>query len=93
MTRWLPFGALVLATGVIAFVAGWQVRGVTETDVIERYAARYLAEAGEGARRTDCLAVPGEGRVWIEVHCKGFIYHASRSGRLVFTSRPEGPQA
>ena len=34
---------------------------VTETDIIETYASRYLSEAGEGAARTDCRAVPGQG--------------------------------
>ncbi|KNG93957.1 hypothetical protein [Pseudaestuariivita atlantica] len=90
MRGWAPFAVLVVATGVMAFVAGWQARGVTETDVIERYTARYVADGGSA---TDCIAVPGEGRVWIEVRCGAIVYHASRFGRLLKVERPGGPEA
>ena len=90
MTRWLPFGALVVVTAVVAFAAGWQVRGITETEVIERMAARHVAGGGRAA---DCVAVPGKGRVWIEVRCGAVVYHAGRSGRLLRVERAGGPQA
>ncbi len=90
MTRWLPFAGLVVVTGVIAFVAGWQARGITETDVIEGMAARYEAQGGDASA---CVAVPGEGRVWIEVRCGSTVYYASRFGRLLSVSNPEGPEA
>lgn len=54
--RWLyfvPLGALV----AYAAYLGWQ-RGQlpTETEIINRYAATYLAMAPEGAQPTDCAA-------------------------------------
>ena len=56
--RWLYF--LPLA-GLVAYAAylGWQ-RGQlpTETEIINRYAAAYLAMAPEGAQVTDCAATP-----------------------------------
>lgn len=89
MTRWLPFAGLVVVSGIVAFVAGWQARGITETEVIERFAAQHVAGGGTVS---ECLAVPGKGRVWIEVRCAGTVYHASRFGRLIRVDRPGGPQ-
>ena len=33
---------------------------VTETQIIETYASQYLEQAGQGAKLTDCRAVPGQ---------------------------------
>lgn len=58
MSRWwlfAPFCGLVILAGYL----GWQFgQPVTETDIINRFAARYVGEAGAGAAVTDCLAQP-----------------------------------
>ncbi len=49
----LPLGALV----VFAAYLGLRVGDVpTETEIINRYAAAYVANAGDGAQPTDCAA-------------------------------------
>ena len=49
----LPFGALV----AFAAYLGWQHGQIpSETEIINRYAAAYLAVAGQGAQPTDCAA-------------------------------------
>ena len=56
--RWLYF---LPVAGLAAYAAylGWQ-RGQlpTETEIVNRYAATYLAMAPEGAQATDCAATP-----------------------------------
>lgn len=71
---------------------------MTETDVIEHYAAEYVADGPEGAKLTDCVAVPGEVEpVWIVVHCgegeAARQYPADRRGRLVVIAPKTGPEA
>ena len=53
--RWLflPFAALVVLTGYLGLRLG---QPLDDTAIIERAAARYVAEVGEGAARTDCAA-------------------------------------
>lgn len=98
MTRrilfFLPFAALVLIAGLFAFRAGYWQANLTETDVINTYAAKYVAETG-GAL-TDCVATPGEAPVWIEVTCRsgngeGRIYPVNRRGALL--SLPDTQEA
>ena len=92
MPRWVwfvPFGALVLALAVWGFRLGWIRATITETHVIEAYAARYLEIGGDGARITDCSAQPGQVRaVWLIVTCTGsdavrFDFPVDRMGRLL----------
>lgn len=73
---------LTIVAGLLVFRQGWIAAHMTETDVINFYAARYRAD--HGGQNADCLAVPGrqEG-VWIEVRCGDVIYPVDRSGRLV----------
>ena len=55
--RWLflPLAALV----VFAAYLGWQYgQTPSETEIINRYTATYLAMAPEGAQATDCAAMP-----------------------------------
>lgn len=51
----LPFLCLVAFAGYLGLRAG---DIPTETDIINRYAAAYLATAPEGAVPTDCAAAP-----------------------------------
>lgn len=91
MPRWLWFAPLaVLATALAAwgFRWGWIAATITETDVINTYAERYLSEGGAAARLTDCTALPGRrDGVWIIVRCvqagARFDYPVDRFGRLL----------
>ncbi len=96
MPRWalfLPVGLLTLVLALLFFRLGWIAANLTETDVINTYAARYLQEAGPGARVSDCVARPGQGAaVWIVVSCEGtagrYSYHVNRFGGLRHVSGP-----
>ncbi|MBV0911414.1 hypothetical protein [Anianabacter salinae] len=89
--RWplfLPLAALVLVAGIAGLRLGTGQARLTETQVIDRYAARYLSEA-KGAALTDCLAVPvAASDIWLTVRCgpdrTGAIYeyHVDPSGGL-----------
>ena len=97
MPRWLwfaPFAALVAVLAVWGFRMGWIRATITETDVIEAYAARYIAVAGASARVTDCSAQPGKApAVWIIVSCerpetKRMDFPVDRMGRLLTLTPP-----
>ena len=86
MPRWLwwtPLAVLTVIAGLLVFRQGWIAAHLTETDVINHYAARYVTD--HGGQKADCLAVPGRtAGVWIEVRCGAdVIYPVDRSGRLV----------
>ncbi|WP_229884273.1 hypothetical protein [Roseobacter sp. MH60115] len=91
MPRWLwftPLALLVVAVAIWAFRLGWIAVTISETDVINTYAQRYLEEAGATARLTDCTGLPGTGEgVWIIVRCvragQRFDYPVDRFGRLL----------
>ena len=92
MPGWLwfaPLAVLVVALGLWAFRLGWIAATISETDVIERYAALYMQTQGDSARATDCVARPGVSpRVWIVVSCltpQGVRvdYPVDRLGRLL----------
>ena len=95
--RWLYF---LPVAGLVAYAAylGWQ-RGQlpTETEIINRYAATYLAMAPEGAQATDCAATahPNEGiRMVIScVHSSGLTttYYVGHRGEAL--PEPQGPSA
>ncbi|MDX8352355.1 hypothetical protein [Cognatiyoonia sp. IB215182] len=58
MGRWtffLPLVVLIAFAGYLGLRAG---RLPSETEIINRYAALYVAEAGAGAQMTDCAAIP-----------------------------------
>ena len=93
MTRWmagLSLGVVLLVVAVYAFRLGWIAANLTETEAIDAYAARYLSDAGEGARAEHCFAEPGDVYgVWIAVTCvmpgeTGLIYsyYVNRFGGL-----------
>lgn len=103
MPRWLffaPLAALVMAVAALGLRQGYVRATLTETDVINRYAAQYLQEAGPGAALTDCLARPGQrAGVWLVVICTApaqagsYAYYVNRLGALEFRAGPEAQEA
>jgi len=94
---WMPLGVLTVVAGLFVFRQGYVVAHITETDVINHYAALYVEAGPEGARVTDCAARPGVAAgVWLVVNCGGTAhivqYRVDRFGRLVDGDAPQGPQ-
>lgn len=94
---WMPLVVLTVFAGLLVFRQGYVAANITETDVINHYAAIYVAEGPEGAKVTDCAARPGTADgVWLVVSCGGAAhlvqYPVDRLGRLVDPVAPEGPQ-
>lgn len=100
MPHWLwflPVGLLVALAALVGWRHGWVVANVTETEVIEAYAQRYLQDrardgTGATAQMSDCRARPAD-RAWIVVICgpephdtaRHYTYYVNRDGspRLV----------
>jgi len=93
---WTPVVILTTAVGVWGLRIGWVVATIDESDVILKYAQRYVIamhaeNESSDARLTDCHAVPGEDAgVWIVVICGqgpcGLSYrefHLNRIGGFV----------
>ncbi len=104
MPRWMFFApviALVMAAGVIGLSLGRKALRGTETDVIVKIAARYVAEVGGRARPTDCTARPAASDgLWLVVSCAvpgqgGQEYFIDRFGavRHVEPVPPQGARA
>lgn len=100
MPRWLwfaPFGFLLLIAGYNGIKLGLDRANVTETAVINHYAAEYLNDhrtvLGREGALSDCLAIPGaDPGVWLEVRCTpdegpAFIYGVKRNGALAYEGR------
>ncbi len=104
MPRWIwfvPVGILVALAALMGWRYGWVVANVTETQVIDAYAARYLEErhrdgTGATAERQDCRARPVE-RAWLVVICGpephdpalSYTYYVARDGRLQLRVGPD----
>ncbi|TRD21494.1 hypothetical protein [Palleronia caenipelagi] len=67
MIRWLPVALLCLVAGVMGLRAGLSQEPDASV-AIARVAASY-AQTHPGARPEDCVAVPGQGEVWLLVTC------------------------
>lgn len=90
--RWLfvlPLVALALVVANLGLRTGLQQATLTETEVINRYAARYLDEGAAGASLRDCLAVPSDAdALWLVVRCGPdpdgvtYSYHVDSFGSL-----------
>ena len=104
MPRWLwwaPLGLLVLAFALIGLRYGWIAATTTETDVINRYATRYIKEHGGTAALTDCVAYPGTAYpgIWMVVSCTPtgsegpgrYEYFVNRLGGLEYRNGPVSP--
>jgi hypothetical protein len=82
----LVLGGLAFAAAGIGWITGLRWAEVDESDVIEIWAERYVAETGGPA--TDCAAAPGQrDAVWLVVSCgsgpERKVYPLDRSGRLI----------
>lgn len=95
MPRWLvwsPVWGLLGLTAVLGWREGRAFVTMTEGDVIAAYAQRYVAQAGPGARPSDCTAEPGDA-AWLVIRCgRGPVteYHVSRFGWLKRITGPAG---
>lgn len=89
-TTVLSIGAIVAAAAALGYIAGARQAGLTETDVITRYAAIHLERNDLGPEAlTACFARPGrEAPVWIVVICEGDAYFVGRDGRLLHEGLP-----
>ena len=77
----LTTGALVALAAVLGFKAGQRWQPLDETHVISRIAQHYVSETRGQA--TDCVAVPGQGKVWIKITCGSRTYNVDARGHLM----------
>lgn len=94
---WMPLVVLTLVGGLLMYRQGFVAANMTETDVINHYAAIYVAEGPEGAKVSNCAARPGDTEnVWLIVSCGGAAhvvqYRVDRFGRLVDQAGIEVPE-
>ncbi|MCR9147083.1 MAG: hypothetical protein NXH74_07760 [Rhodobacteraceae bacterium] len=89
-----PLLAVALGGVALALLLGGRAVTTTETEVIERVAARYMAEGG--AARSDCHARPAQSDgLWLVVICEagdggGMEYFIDRFGRVADVRRVGG---
>ncbi len=84
---YLPLIGLVAAVAALGLVLGGRAATTTETEVIEKVAARYSQETGGG--RSDCSARPAaSAALWLVVSCGGHAYFVDPYGRVVDVARP-----
>ena len=87
---------LIAGLALIGLRRGWIVATMTETDVINAYAQRYLRTGGPDAALSDCVALSGAAYpgVWLIVRCvpetgEGAVdYYVNRRGGLVRNAAP-----
>lgn len=89
---WVPLGLATLVGALLAFRFGWIAATITETDVINAMASRYVTQdGGPGATAGDCVGLVGQVEgAWITVRCGTRVYHVNRFGRLLATSGTDG---
>ncbi|OSQ52029.1 hypothetical protein [Marivita geojedonensis] len=92
----VPLGLATLVGALLAFRYGWIAATITETDVINAIATRYVTQdGGSTAQVGDCVGLAGQVEgAWITVKCNDLVYHVTRFGRLMSTegqTLPEGP--
>lgn len=90
MPRMIVLWVVVLVAVVagLGLLLGRRAVSTTETQVIERVAARYVAETGAAA--ADCAARPAvSAGLWLVVACAGYEYFVDSYGRVVDVTRPK----
>jgi len=86
----LPLLALIAVVAGIGLLLGGRAVSTTETEAIERMAALYLDEAGQGAERSDCAARPAvSDDLWLVVTCGRYEYFVDPYGRVAHRNAPE----
>ena len=98
---WMPLVGIVTLMALHFFRLGWIAANLTETEVIEVYAQRYLADrardgTGDGARISDCFAYPGGAPgIWLHIVCgphgdpsRRYEYEVDRLGQFVRGGSP-----
>lgn len=97
MKRWMlfvPVAALTAFAGVLGLRLGDQP---SDTDIINRYAAAYLAMAPEGALASDCAARPHPDQaVRMVITCadpNGVTTNYFVGSRGATVPEPQGPSA
>jgi len=81
----LPFAGVVVLAGYL----GWQMgKPVSESAVLDHYAAIWVMEGPAGAKETDCHGLPGDTPdVWMVIVCnKGDFARRTpvdRNGKVV----------
>ncbi|MEL6610337.1 MAG: hypothetical protein AAFO93_15625 [Pseudomonadota bacterium] len=91
----ISFAALVGVSALLGGALGLRHVNLSETEVINAYAARYIAETGGVA--TDCYAEPLD-RGWLRVICAGAggsrQFDVGRWGQQINAATPsERPEA
>ena len=91
---WMPLVVLTLVAGLLVYRAGFVTAHLSEADVISHYAAIYVAEGPEGAKATDCAAMPDpDPAVWLVINCGGAAhivqYRVDRFGRIAGSGAKE----
>ena len=83
----MPLGLATLVGALIAFRYGWIAVTITETDVINAVANRYVTnDGGEHARAGDCVGLSGQiAGAWITVQCGPKTYHVNQFGTVIST--------
>ncbi|MFP7673335.1 hypothetical protein ACG74X_08265 [Marivita sp. S0852] len=83
----VPLGLATLVGALMAFRYGWIAATITETDVINAVANRYVTQdGGANARIADCVGVPGQvDGAWITVRCGALAYHVNQFGAVIST--------
>ncbi|MFB9150795.1 hypothetical protein [Roseovarius ramblicola] len=87
--RLILFPVLILAAAVmvLGLVLGGRAATTTETEVIDRVAARYARETGSA--RDDCAARPAvSAELWLVVTCAEYEYFVDAFGRVVDVAQP-----
>lgn len=79
--------ALTVIAGAFGFWLGLRWEPLDETQVISRVIDFHVAQTGGAA--SDCVAIPGNGEVWLLVQCGAVSYSVDSLGRLM---APMGPQ-
>ena len=89
---WVPLGLATLVGALVAFRYGWIAATITETDVINAMANRYVTQdGGSGASAGDCVGLAGQvAHAWLTVRCGDTVYHVNRFGRLISTGAADG---
>jgi hypothetical protein len=90
-------GLLVVSFALMGLRLGWIAATIMETDVINKYAKRYVKAKGGDASLTDCAAYSGAAYpgIWIIVSCKpkgqhdtGYEYYVNRLGGFEYGDKP-----